>query len=211
MGRRKVIDITGNRYGRLVVIRRFESNKQGHIMWDCVCDCGKSVVVSGNNLKNGHTKSCGCFARERSKESATKHNMCESRLCKEWYRMLNRGSNTKWPEAHRYALRGITVCEEWKNSFEAFKEWSLSNGYDDTLSLDRIDNDKGYSPENCRWADRKTQGRNKSNNVVLEYNGEKKTLAEWSEILGIKYGTLHSRIYRDKLSAKEAFERPLRK
>ena len=207
----RLVDIVGNRYGRLVVIGYEGKGNSRHHKWKCQCDCGNIVIVQGLNLKNGHTKSCGCLASEKSKERATKHNMCETRLCKEWYRMLNRGTNTNWNEAHRYALRGITVCEEWKNSFESFKEWSLANGYDDTLSLDRIDNDKGYSPDNCRWADRKTQGRNKSNNVILEYNGEKKTLVEWSEILGIKYGTLHSRIYKCKLSTKEAFETPLRK
>jgi len=209
MGRRQIIDITGVRFGRLVVIERSGNNSKP-VKWNCKCDCGNNVIVTGNNLKNGHTRSCGCLARENSKNRATKHNMCESRLCKEWYRMLERTRNTKWAEAHRYALRGITVCDEWKNSFDAFRDWALANGYDDSLSLDRIDNDKGYSPDNCRWANRVVQCRNKGNNVIIEYNGEKKTLAEWAEIFGIKYGTLHSRIYRDKMSPKEALEKPLR-
>ena len=210
MGRKKVFDITGNRYGRLVVLHR-EGLSNSHITWKCQCDCGRIVEVVGNNLKNGHTKSCGCYAKEKCVERATKHNMCHDRLCKEWYRMLNRASNTKWSEAHRYALRGIDVCQEWKESFETFQKWALENGYSNELSLDRIDNDKGYSPDNCRWADRKTQCRNKSNNVIIEYKGEKKTLAEWAEDLGMNYGTLHSRLKRWNWDIEKAFKKPLRK
>lgn len=207
----KYVDISGERFGKLVAVRKCNNKKGKRIYWECLCDCGNVIVISSNNLRSGHTKSCGCFALEMKKKNATKHNMCKSRIYKEWNRMIDRCRNTKSVEAHRYVLRGITVCDEWKNSFETFMLWSLENGYDDNLSIDRIDNDKGYSPDNCRWVDRKTQCRNKSNNIVLEYNGEKKTLVEWAELLGIKYGTLHSRIYRDKLSAKEAFEKPLYK
>lgn len=207
MGR--YIDITGQRFGKLTAIRHVGRYKK-NTMWECKCDCGNTTITAAKRLKNGTSKSCGCL-RMANLRRKTIHGMYNTRLHKEWGQMKFRGSNKKWAEADRYANRGITVCEEWEKSFIPFMEWALANGYEDGLSLDRIDNDKGYSPDNCRWADRKTQNRNKGCNVLLEYNGEKKPISEWAEILGIKYGTLYSRLKRGKWSIKDAFERPLRK
>jgi hypothetical protein len=108
-----------------------------------------------------------------------------------------------------YGGRGITVCDEWKNSFQSFYDWAMENGYNDGLSIDRIDNDKGYSPVNCRWVTMDTQSNNRRSNVTVEYNGESHTVAEWAKILGIKYGTLHKRL-EEGWSAEDAFHTPVK-
>lgn len=184
-------DLTGNKYGRLTVIKRAE-NVGKLTAWECVCECGNSVKVIGGHLKNGHTKSCGCLAQEERKK--TRHGMTGKRLYRIWQGMKNRCGNENTIYYDRYGGRGISVCDEWEKSFEAFMEWSTKNGYKDDLSIDRIDNNKGYSPENCRWATKEEQANNCVSNVVLRHNGEEHTIAEWSKIRGINYQTLHSRI-----------------
>lgn len=209
MGRYK--DITGQQFGRLTVIEYVGANKSRLAMWKCKCSCGNIITTAGKRLRDGTSKSCGCYRMENISGHGATHKMTGTRIYKEWSLMKYRASSRTWSEADRYANRGITVCSEWKDSFENFAEWALLHGYSDDLSLDRIDNNKGYSPENCRWANRTTQNRNKECNVIIEYNGTKKCLAEWAECLGMNYGTLYSRIFRGKMSIKEAFERPLRK
>ncbi len=118
-----------------------------------------------------------------------------NRLYAIWSHMIDRCHNPKNPSYRNYGKRGITVCDEWKNDVNSFMEWANKNGYSDNLSIDRIDNNKGYSPDNCRWADRETQGNNKRNNIILEYHGERKTITQWSKIIGISRGTLAGRYY----------------
>lgn len=109
--------------------------------------------------------------------------------------MKNRCYNPHVTYYYRYGGRGIGVCDTWRYDFEAFEKWSFENGYTDELTIDRINNDGNYCPDNCRWVDHATQANNRSSNVVIEYNGEKHNLAEWAEIIGIKYKTLHNRYY----------------
>lgn len=134
---------------------------------------------------------------------------CRSRLYRAWYNMIYRATSDNYIEVHRYKKRGISVCDEWLYSYDSFKEWALQNGYSDNLTLDRINNDKGYSPDNCRWVDQKTQCRNRSSNVFIEYKGEKKILIEWVELLGLNYKLIQKRLERG-WTTEEAFERPLR-
>jgi hypothetical protein len=209
MGSREVVDITGNKYGKLLVINREGRNKSNKITWKCRCDCGKEVIVTGNNLKNGHTQSCGCLHKEADLRKAKRNNMSETKLGKAWYNMIYRATSPKNREAHRYLNRGITVCDEWRDSFESFVKWSMDNGYADNLSLDRINNNKGYSPDNCRWVNQLTQVRNRENTIYLEYKGEKKTLKEWADILGIKYQTLFNRLRDSKWDVESIIEKPL--
>lgn len=108
-----------------------------------------------------------------------------------------------------YGGRGIVVCDDWKNNFKAFYDWAMANGYNDGLSIDRIDNDKGYSSDNCRWVTMEIQSNNRRSNITVEYNGECRTLAEWSKTLGIKYATLRKRL-EDGWSVEDAFHTPLR-
>lgn len=134
-----------------------------------------------------------------------KHRMSHTRLYRVWDGMISRCHREKYHSYKRYGGRGITVCDEWRNDFHAFYEWAIRNGYHEGLSIDRIDNDKGYSPDNCRWVTMKVQGNNKRSNHYIEYNGETHTIAEWSEILGIPRNVLYHRFERG-WSVKRAFE-----
>lgn len=171
---RKKIDLTGQRYGRLVVIEEAGRSKHGKVLWRCKCDCGNFITVSSNCLRRGHTQSCGCLHSERSAECAAKrfatHGMCKTRLYKIWRCIIVRTGACKGAdEKHKryYQDRGITVCEEWL-IFENFRDWALSHGYRDGLQIDRIDNDKGYCPANCRWVTRKENQNNRRCTVRLE-------------------------------------------
>ena len=154
----KLIDLTGQRFGRLVVIERAE-NKGEKVRWLCQCDCGNTVLVATNGLRNGGTKSCGCLHKELFTHKS--HNGTKTRLYRIWCGMKNRCYNKKVKSYDKYGGSGITVCAEWLHDFGAFQEWALSHGYADNLSIDRIDNEKGYSSDNCRWATAVEQNNNR--------------------------------------------------
>ena len=192
-------DITGKKYGRLTVINRVGRNKSGSITWLCKCDCGKEIVTSGKALRGGETRSCGCGRNEKiaaiGKENAT-HGGRHTKLYSHWSIMKARCYNPKHNRYELYGGRGITVCAEWVNSFEVFRDWALANGYRDGLTIDRKDNDGPYSPDNCRWATAKQQGNNRRCNRMITCNGETHTLAEWAELTGIKRQTIQTRLTR---------------
>lgn len=181
------------RFGRLIVIDYAGTNKGRHALWKCKCDCGNIIITTGNNLRSGNTESCGCMASERLVRRNTKHGESQTRLYKIWRGMHTRCENKNRPDSKYYVMRGVTVCDEW-NSYETFRAWSMENGYNDSLSIDRIDNDKGYCPENCRWVTHKQQCNNRRNNIIVNYCGKNLTLAEYSDAIGIPYSTVYSTI-----------------
>ena len=190
----KLNDLTGQRFGRLTVIERACPEKKGKVYWICRCDCGNYSIVQSGNLKSGNTTGCGCMKIEGAKEANTTHGQTGTRLYKAWDSMRQRCNNPKKDHYKDYGGRGITVCDEWQNDFQAFYDWSMDNGYAENLTLDRIDADGNYCPENCRWATVKAQQNNRRNNHLITYNGETHTIAEWSEIVGVNRNTLKGRI-----------------
>lgn len=190
-----LIDLTGKRFGRLLVIRQGES-QHGRIAWECLCDCGNTKTIIGKVLTTGKTISCGCARSEKSSEKATKHNMCGSKLYYAYWNMKDRCSNPNNDHYKWYGGEGKTVCDEWlgENGFIKFADWSFENGYKDGLTIDRIDNSKGYSPDNCRWVTPKQNCRNKRNNHLITINNETKSIVEWAEIYNISDFVIRSRI-----------------
>ena len=186
----KFIDLTGQKFGRLEVIERAE-NKGGQTMWRCRCECGKDHIVNGYFLTSGQSRSCGCYRNDLN----IKHGMHGARLYEIWKGMKQRCSNPRHKSYQTYGARGITVCDEW-NDFQAFYEWAISHGYSDNLEIERRDNTKGYSPDNCRWATRKEQMNNTRQNRNITYNNETHTIKQWAEIMGISYNTLYQRLAR---------------
>lgn len=156
----KLIDLTGRKFGRLTVLCRVPSvNKR--TKWKCVCECGNEIEVESYNLKTGHTNSCGCWQKEATSTANRTHGQRKTRLYRIWVCMRNRCYQKNYHAFQHYGGRGITVCDEWNNSFETFRDWAMSHGYTDNLTIDRKDNDKGYSPENCKWSTMAEQNQNK--------------------------------------------------
>lgn len=189
-------DLTGQRFGRLVVISKEGQGVGGVYLWKCRCDCGNEKTVSSRSLKNGHTRSCGCLNREIAAQRNRTHGETDSRLYNIWHDMKARCGRSKDACFYRYGGRGISICEEWRNSFESFYEWAIHNGYSDELTIDRIDNNGNYEPGNCRWVDIKTQSNNKSNNRLITVNGETHTVSEWAELLNSRPQTIFERLRR---------------
>ena len=191
----KRIDITNQRFGKLVAIRPVGHNARGEGLWLCRCDCGNTIEVVTYSLRSGNTQSCGCMAKEVLLKRNTKHGKCGTRLYRIYRGMVQRCTYPKHKNYAQYGGKGVKICDEWLE-YSAFEQWAKNNGYSDTLSIDRINVDGDYSPTNCRWVDVYTQAHNKSNNNKLTYNGETLTIAEWARKLNLRTGTLRYRIKR---------------
>lgn len=196
----KLIDIKGNKYERLTVLRKMENSPK----WECRCDCGNTIAARGTDLRRGLVKSCGCLRKETAANNGrtqTTHGLRNTRLYKEWIGMKTRCYNPNSPSYADYGGRGIEVCEEWRDDFYAFFKWAMASGYDPTAvrgecTIDREDNSGNYSPENCRWITNREQQNNKRNNRLITYNGQTKTIPQWAAEVGISANTIHNRIRR---------------
>lgn len=267
---RKIVDLTGQKFGRLTVIKLHGLDKRNKALWECKCDCGseKTVIVSNSNLRNWKLPSCGCWAKEVELENKIKarigknynkltiisyaytknnetywkcqcscgkeiilpygkltsgqikscgcaykdnlqkikngeikppnfkHGDSNSRLYNIYQGMKDRCYNKNGKDYKDYGARGIKICEEWFDSYTSFKEWCLSNGYQDNLTIDRINVNADYCPENCRWANITQQNNNKRTNILIEYRGQKLSLKQLSKLVGINYQTLYNRYKR---------------
>ena len=192
------------------VTLNYKLKKNGRPHWNVTCVCGKSIDVRQDRLKSKtrQTKSCGC---KRSYGHRTTHNLSKHRLYAIYGGMKQRCHNPLNDDYKYYGGRGIEVCDEWKDDFLNFYNWALENGYKYSLTIDRIENDGDYSPENCQWVSRKFQSRNQSTNNVIEIDGESKCLAEWCEVIGISIATVKWRVYNKKWSYKKALTEPIRR
>ena len=208
-------NLVGMKFGRLTVMdRESPKSKKAKGLWVCKCECGNVIKVNTSDLKSGNTTSCGCKRKETLRQLRTKHGESNTRLYNVWSDMKKRCYNTKNVDYKNYGGRGITVCDEWMD-FQNFYEWAIANGYDETAprgqcTIDRIDVDGCYEPENCRWVDRYIQMNNKRNNRILTYNGESHTLAEWCEIVNIPYNCLKSRLNKLHWSVEKTLTTPTR-
>ena len=173
--------IVGNRYGRLTVLSAFT---RSHRSWfRCLCDCGEEKTIRRDHVVSGRVVSCGCYGKTLGAKRNRTHGLTGTRLYRIWKDMRNRCRNKNVPGYPSWGGRGIRVCEEW-GSFEPFFDWSVKHGYEGSLTLDRLDNNGDYTPENCRWVTMKEQSLNRRSNVYLTYDGVTKHLSEWDTAIG---------------------------
>lgn len=214
MGRPPAIpydEIPKMKFGRLKPIRMIYGKDR--VRWLCKCDCGNETIVTQKNLCNGNTKSCGCLSVDMAK-SRNKGYRKNERLYVLLEGMKGRCNNPKNTSYKWYGAKGIKVCREWEEDYLSFKKWAIDNGYDETLprgaqTIDRIDYNGDYSPENCRWVTIREQQRNKASNTPYELNGESHLLCEWAEILGFDYNLLRSRVVSYGWTLEQALEKPV--
>lgn len=186
VGMGKYIDIVGQKFGKLTAIKYVGKDKWSAALWKCVCECGEKTTARGTSLRTGRTKSCGCLHQP--------HGLRYHPLYGVWLNMVQRCTNKDHTDYVDYGGRGITVCDRWMvlENFIADMGSSFKKG----LTLDRIDNDKGYWPDNCRWATMKEQSNNHRNNKYIEWNGKQYTIAELADKLGMNYSTIKNRVVR---------------
>lgn len=212
----KLIDMIGfeNEHVRVIAAAPHKVYDDGSkvFQWECVCKhCGKHFNATGRNIREEKVKSCGCYTFYLKGEAHRTHGMFGSRLYLSWAHMISRCYNKNVKHYHNYGGRGISVCDEWRESFEKFSRWALDNGYEENLTIDRIDNNGNYEPSNCRWVTHKDQVRNRRNTILIEIDGVEKTLSEWCEIYGAEYHLVHKRIFFRKWDPKKALTEPVRR
>ena len=198
-------DIIGQKFGKLTVIGIDKSYlNPKNPKYICICECGNKKSIFKSSLTCGRSKSCGCNQYKGKKGINATHGMSKTRIYHEWLSMRNRCMpNTK--NSKNYYCRGITVCDEWQNDFMHFYIWAMNNGYKDSLSLDRIDNDKGYYPDNCRWITIEEQQANKTNTIRITYQGKEYSLHSLCVYLNLPYKSIHKR-YKKMKSKNEPID-----
>lgn len=198
-----VLNLIGEKYNRLLVVERCENTNTNKSRWKCLCDCGNETIVVGSQLKSGKVKSCGCYNKELVKARNYKHGLESKKICHVYRSMLSRCTNPNNVAYKDYGGRGIFVCQEWigEEGLKNFAEWAYANGYDENApkgkcTIDRIDVNGNYSPENCRFVDVFVQANNKRNNIFITYKGETKTLEQWCRQLNLSRSMIKHRYER---------------
>ncbi len=184
------VDYIGKKIGKLTIVA-FVEKRKGHSYYLCKCDCGNEKTLCISNIVTGNTKSCGCIRKIGTRKT---HGLSNTRIHHTWCGMKQRCYNINLKEYKYYGARGIKVCKEWIDDFMNFYNWAIDNGYNDDLSIDRIDVNGDYEPDNCRWVTQKEQVRNVRTNKLISYNNETKCLSEWCEIFGLNYKKTEKRL-----------------
>ena len=202
-------DITGMKFGRLTVLRLSHKDSRQECHWLCKCECGNEKTVSGNKLRSGNTKSCGCMQKEfLDGRLRRKHGLTNSKLYATWENMKHRCGDPKNWMYPNYGGRGIKVCEDWLDSSN-FIEWALSHGYKEGLSIERIDVNGNYEPSNCKWIELKEQYLNRTDSHLLTAFGKTQTISEWAKETGLNYNTIERRVNKYGWDAERAItEKP---
>lgn len=208
---KKLIDITGQRYGRLTVIKR-EGSHNGYPLWECKCDCGNTYYAVGGNLRGGRTQSCGCIVKDKMaktlKRKSTEKDKTRTRLYATYNTMMQRCYNDKTKSYNAYGGRGIKICNGWRNSFQSFYKWAIRNGYKKGLELDRKDNNGDYKPRNCHYITKQENAWNRRDSHYVTVNGITKPITVWARDIGVAHGTIHGAIRRG-ISAESYIEKKL--
>lgn len=211
MANRRIAVTPGDKYGKLTVIRETESIQYGKYkirMVQCICECRQETVTRLEYLRSGHTKSCGCNVNTIFAKTQITHGKSKTRIHGIWASMHSRCRNKRSKSYVNYGARGITVCEEWLQ-FQHFYKWAMSNGYRNDLTIERINNNEGYCPENCTWIPRSEQSKNRRCCNYITYNRVTLSVSEWADKTGMNVGTLDSRL-RSGWSIKRALTQPVR-
>lgn len=202
-----LIDLTGKKFNRLLVIGLDENVAKGKaVRWKCICDCGNEVSVRGNNLKSGAVKSCGCLLHQNAHNRT--HGESHSRLYRNWKAMVERCENPRHQAYKHYGARGIKVCDEWK-TYEGFRDWVNKTRNDDKYTIERIDVNGNYCPENCTWIPNSLQAKNRTSTRYFTYQGDRLSLVDWSRKLHIDYKLLHNRITKLGWTFEKAISTPV--
>ncbi len=200
------IDISGLRFGRLTAIERHEKTRDGKTTWWCICDCGTQRAFIGTLLRSGHTKSCGCFQVDETIRNHTTHGKSHTYMHRLWTDIRNRCNNPRNKSYPFYGGRGIKVCERWEADYSNFVA-DLGTP-PPGMQIDRIDNDRDYGPDNCRWTTRAINCRNRRNNHIIEWNGQRRCIKEWSELTGISRLAISQRINKLNWPIEKALTTP---
>jgi hypothetical protein len=187
--------LTGKKFGKLTAIKIVGRSNAGKMIWLCECECGNQTKVVSNSLVSGKTKSCGCsrYGNNKKYGSVPSH---KQRLYNIWCGIKDRCFNSNNKSYFRYGGRGITMCSDWINNYTAFRDWAINNGYRKELTIDRIDVNGDYTPDNCRWADCIKQANNRTNSHYLTYKGRTMTISEWARDLGVNEHLIRMRIWK---------------
>jgi len=192
-------DLTGNKYGRLTVVGLSARKSGRKSYWVCECECGKQHLGRSDSLKSGYLQSCGCLKKEQDRENLTKnhrHKESHTHLHNTWLGMKARVSNPNNKSYSRYGGRGIMMCDDWFNSYESFRNWAKQNGYEESLTIERINVDGDYEPSNCTWIPFNDQANNRRTTIWVEWQGKRQNITQWAKELDFNRVTLYDRYHR---------------